>query len=196
VSEPDPCTDAAACGGPSSCLLVRGPETGRIGPARGVRVSPLSPRPMATSDPREDLRGHQDASDKEEVPGSSPGSPIATKAPEPGALCVPGRTRAHAPGTSGSASPSRRTRVLPAALPAPWVDRREQLGAAGRPGPAVVEGEAREWRERLGHAGRQRVGGAQELVVAGSHRRAVKARSPCRTPPNPRPPSEKGQTAF
>ena len=43
----------------------------------------------------------------------------------------------------------------------------EDVGAARRPGPAVVVGEPGEPRQRLGHAGRERVGGAQQIVVAG-----------------------------
>ena len=67
--------------------------------------------------------------------------------------------------------------VLPAPVPAHRIDRGEQVGAAGRPGPAVVVGEARERCERLRHPGRQRVGGAQEIVVTGFHRRGMMAAS-------------------
>ena len=45
--------------------------------------------------------------------------------------------------------------------------------AAGRPGPAVVVREARESGQGLGYARRERLGGAQEIVVAGCHRRAM-----------------------
>ena len=64
-------------------------------------------------------------------------------------------------------------RVLPAALPAHRVDRGEEVVAAGRPGPAVVVREARESGQGLGYARRERLGGAQEIVVAGCHRRAM-----------------------
>ena len=65
--------------------------------------------------------------------------------------------------------------VLPAALPAGGIDAGEQLRTARGPGPAVVVGEARERRQRPGDPGRERVGGALQIVVAGSHRGAMMA---------------------
>ena len=59
--------------------------------------------------------------------------------------------------------------VLPAALPAVRADVPEHLRAVGRPGPAVVVGEAREGGQGLRDAGRQRLCGAGEVVAASSH---------------------------
>ena len=53
--------------------------------------------------------------------------------------------------------------------PAARVDRAEQLRAARHPGPAVVVGQPRQGRQRVGQPPRQGVGGAGEVVAAISH---------------------------
>ena len=60
-------------------------------------------------------------------------------------------------------------RVLGDALPAVGVDVAEDVGPVRVPGPAVVVGESGEDAQRLGKAGRERLGGSLQFASASLH---------------------------
>ena len=78
-------------------------------------------------------------------------------------------SRRGAAARSASASCSSWTGFSAAALPAVGVDVGEQLGAARRPGPAVVVGEAGEHAQRLGHPRGELRRRAIQVALAGDH---------------------------